>query len=614
MQKQGLRFYAIFLLFTLAAVAYDKHGFLGIEGNTNQEDALMVKREDESVMSVTICERESQNISCEGGATISVLEATYGRDDNETCPSEFVLTTNCSAAGSLSVVQGICNDQASCNLSASNSVFGDPCFGTVKYLRVTYECIEAPDPCDSDPCQNGGTCTNLGDNNFECECAPGFGGDICEEELDPCANNPCKNGGTCTDLGDSIFECECATGYTGSRCRKDVDECKDNNGGCQDLCVNTMGSYHCACSDPEFSVAPDGLRCIAEGVDLYCGQDEMTITLPKSLLRGLDVEHLRLIDDQCTATENETHFFLTTRTTECGTLLKHNNDHAIYSNMVSEIPLQENQIVTRVREAMIPFHCFYSKFGVVSSIGIKPISKKVVLSSKGYGEFTISLDVFRNPSYISPYSQDDYPIEFYIRERIYLETCVDSEDDRLTILALECYATPSQDRNSQPRYDVIRDGCSVDEGDTLKFHPSPSDKCQRFSLEAFQYVNKHPYVFFHCKVKICNASDPNSRCAQGCVSRRRRSAKPLPESADDIYALAQGPLTLNREKREAEADDAVNSDHSMRVTNKGINFSVVAALAVVIGACVVGMGYIAWQKKKEISAPKYIPLYEDLQN
>lgn len=43
----------------------------------------------------------------------------------------------------------------------------------------------APDPCDSDPCQNGGTCTNLGDNNFECECAPGFGGDICEE-----GNNP----------------------------------------------------------------------------------------------------------------------------------------------------------------------------------------------------------------------------------------------------------------------------------------------------------------------------------------------------------------------------------------------------------------------------------------
>ena len=109
----------------------------------------------------------------------------------------------------------------------------------------------------------------------------------------------------------------------------------------------------------------------------------------------------------------------------------------------------------------------------------------------------------------------------------------------------------------------------MDDDDTLKFHPSPSDQCQRFSLEAFQYVSKHPYVFFHCKVQICNATDPNSRCQQGCVSRRRRSAKPLPESADGIYALAQGPLTLNREKREAEADEAVDQDQSMRVASKG---------------------------------------------
>lgn len=45
-----------------------------------------------------------------------------------------------------------------------------------------------------------------------------------------------------------------------------------------------------------------------------------------------------------------------------------------------------------------------------------------------------------------------------------------------------------------------------------------------------------------------------------------------------------------------------------------MNFSVVAVLSVFIGACVVGMGYMAWQKKKEKSARQFIPLYEDLQN
>ena len=92
-------------------------------------------------MSVTICEDERQTIRCEGGATISVLEASYGRNDNVTCPSLFIRTTSCNAGSSLSVVQDNCDDQASCNLFASNSVFGDPCQGTFKYLQVTYKCI-----------------------------------------------------------------------------------------------------------------------------------------------------------------------------------------------------------------------------------------------------------------------------------------------------------------------------------------------------------------------------------------------------------------------------------------------------------------------------------------
>lgn len=27
----------------------------------------------------------------------------------------------------------------------------------------------------------------------------------------------------------------------------DVDECQDNNGGCQQICVNALGSYECQC-------------------------------------------------------------------------------------------------------------------------------------------------------------------------------------------------------------------------------------------------------------------------------------------------------------------------------------------------------------------------------
>ena len=61
-------------------------------------------------------------------------------------------------------------------------------------------------------------------------------------------------------------------------------------------------------------------------------------------------------------------------------------------------------------------------------------------------------------SFENPFSQKDFPVMFTIRERMYFELHVDTEDRRLTIFALDCFATPSQDRNALPRYDVIKDG------------------------------------------------------------------------------------------------------------------------------------------------------------
>ena len=43
----------------------------------------------------------------------------------------------------------------------------------------------------------------------------------------------------------------------------------------------------------------------------------MKITLPQSLLVGLDRQHLRLIDVSCRANENKTHYFLQSQLTGC---------------------------------------------------------------------------------------------------------------------------------------------------------------------------------------------------------------------------------------------------------------------------------------------------------
>lgn len=44
----------------------------------------------------------------------------------------------------------------------------------------------------------------------------------------------------------------------------EMDECsRPNNGGCEQRCVNTLGSYKCAC-DPGYELASDKRRCEGE--------------------------------------------------------------------------------------------------------------------------------------------------------------------------------------------------------------------------------------------------------------------------------------------------------------------------------------------------------------
>ncbi|XP_019646140.1 PREDICTED: macrophage mannose receptor 1-like [Branchiostoma belcheri] len=99
-----------------------------------------------------VCEHQTLTTSCPAGRQINIVSALYGRTSRAVCPSSQIYTTNCRSPNSLVWVRGKCQGRSSCSVRASNSVFGDPCRGTVKYLEVRFTCIacsgkrEMPDP------------------------------------------------------------------------------------------------------------------------------------------------------------------------------------------------------------------------------------------------------------------------------------------------------------------------------------------------------------------------------------------------------------------------------------------------------------------------------------
>ena len=90
-----------------------------------------------------MCENRAATISCPAGRVIQIKSAMYGRTSRGVCPSRAIRTLSCRARSSHNEVAGNCNNRRSCQLAARNSIFGDPCGGTAKYLEVTYTCVSS---------------------------------------------------------------------------------------------------------------------------------------------------------------------------------------------------------------------------------------------------------------------------------------------------------------------------------------------------------------------------------------------------------------------------------------------------------------------------------------
>ncbi|XP_060071561.1 uncharacterized protein LOC132551440 [Ylistrum balloti] len=105
---------------------------------------------------IVICEDFTKTIECPEGEVIDIQEAFYGREDRITCslPNKPLTDTACSSPVALDRYKEICSNKTTCNVTASNSVTGDPCVNTYKYARITYSCVAAsPDvTTETDDC------------------------------------------------------------------------------------------------------------------------------------------------------------------------------------------------------------------------------------------------------------------------------------------------------------------------------------------------------------------------------------------------------------------------------------------------------------------------------
>ncbi|XP_046844438.1 uncharacterized protein LOC124438363 isoform X2 [Xenia sp. Carnegie-2017] len=326
--------------------------------------------------------------------------------------------------------------------------------------------------------------------------------------------------------------------------------------------------------------------CNASSFLLICGSQYMTAIIKRSEISG-NINTLYLRDGHCKASWNSTHIVVKTPLHGCGTEVVETYQYIIYTNVISHLGASENyngdDVITRsyLNAKMI---CTYPRKRRVGVLSFEPAKENIFISSRSEGNFSLTLDVFKNSDYRERYTSQDYPILMALSKNLYIQYSVNIRN--LSVRAEKCRATPSNRPYESIYYDFIVDGCDKDE--TIRHYTEWYSSIQRFSIQAFRFLTSHRFVYIHCDLVVCsNVGSYNSTCARNrtCSSRTRRDVEEKQKDVTGLYQLSFGPLMHEKKSFEQKS---VEEKSTVNITLLG-SLIVFGCLTVALAAALVYM-------------------------
>ncbi|XP_041484812.1 CUB and zona pellucida-like domain-containing protein 1 [Lytechinus variegatus] len=376
-----------------------------------------------------------------------------------------------------------------------------------------------------------------------CSCTDDFEGQFCGSVK--CDPNPCANGGTCEDGA-----CSCEPGFSGILCQDEL-------------------------------------------TSVECDSGSMTVTIDKRLISG-DAAEVHFTNKSCFGVEsssNPNEITLTTDYIECGTITEDRNSTVVFSNDITyEKPEAEGDTeITREYQMQLHVECSLDKSETVDG-SFKPHLGKVAFSDKSTGTFDLTMKRFESASFAN---EDSSTV--WLGYELFFGVNLNSVQS-VGMFIDEAWATAYRDPDSEPRHDLIKDGCPVDET-ALVYFLEPHQ--EGFSVDSFRFVGDHEEVYFHSVVKVCGANKSDelrSTIQATCDSingshpstgappqdRKRRSSDYL-----STQTISSGPFRVRNPTSDMATDD-VSSSNPFAMLTLGMIAAVVAMVILMGVAKLVG--------------------------
>nr|XP_016848195.1 PREDICTED: deleted in malignant brain tumors 1 protein [Anolis carolinensis]XP_016848196.1 PREDICTED: deleted in malignant brain tumors 1 protein [Anolis carolinensis] len=215
----------------------------------------------------------------------------------------------------------------------------------------------------------------------------------------------------------------------------------------------------------------------------------------------------------------------------CGTVKQERSNGTItHSNII--MTSASGDIITREKNFQFHMVCEMNENAIVETMFISHNS--VDITEIHRGSYHVTFNFYESPSFSNEVHSSPYYVS--INQELYFQATLSSPDPNLVLFVDTCIASPYAHDFRTLTYDLIRSGCVRDS--TYTNLPSPNKNAVRFKFNAFKFLKEHNSVYLQCKLVVCKANNPSSRCSQGCLSRKKRN---IDENQDKVTFVV-GPF------------------------------------------------------------------------
>ncbi|ELK34638.1 Deleted in malignant brain tumors 1 protein [Myotis davidii] len=237
---------------------------------------------------------------------------------------------------------------------------------------------------------------------------------------------------------------------------------------------------------------------------------------------------------QCKAQVTASQVTFTIPYAGCGTTQQLDNDTITYSNTLQAAVPVTGGLIQRRPSLHLHVSCRMLRDTWVDLMYVANDNAEV--EEVQYGNFAVNMSFYTSSAFAYPVTTHPYYVR--LNQDLYVQAEIRRADASMALFVDTCVASPSSEDVPSVTYDLIRSGCVRD--DTYQALPAPAPGLARFKFRSFHFLRRLPAVYLHCKVLVCRAHDPASRCRGGCQPRHKRDLGSYQEKVDVVL----GPIQL----------------------------------------------------------------------